>query len=42
MSDNMPLAPPTFCADRPFPFLVYENRTGSLLFLGRMMNPVVG
>lgn len=28
-----------FSVDRPFLFLVYEHRTGCLLFLGRVANP---
>ncbi len=32
-------APPVFCADHPFIFFICENTTGSLLFLGRVMNP---
>jgi len=30
----------SFYADRPFLFLVREKATGSILFLGRLMNPV--
>jgi serpin B len=31
--------PPVFRADHPFIFLFRDNRTGSTLFLGRVINP---
>jgi serine protease inhibitor len=35
----MPAPPPVFRADHPFVFVIKDNKTGSLLFLGRMMDP---
>ena len=36
---GLPPPPPTFRADHPFLFLIQERRTGSVLFLGRLVAP---
>ncbi|MCK4752616.1 MAG: serpin family protein [Planctomycetes bacterium] len=40
LTSAVPEAIPVFRADRPFVFLIRDNGTGSILFLGRVMNPV--
>ncbi len=38
---RMPNEPKIFNADHPFIFLIKDNTTGSILFMGRMINPKV-
>jgi serpin B len=33
--------PPTFNANRPFVFVIKDNATGSILFMGRVSNPLL-
>jgi serpin B len=35
----MPAPPPMFCADHPFIFMIQDNSTNSILFIGRVADP---
>jgi serpin B len=36
---SLPREPKAFRADHPFLYLIRENKTGSVLFMGRLENP---
>jgi serpin B len=41
MARSLPVPTPVFRADHPFVFMIRENVTGSILFLGRVVNPAI-
>jgi serpin B len=40
IATSMQREQPVFWADHPFIFLIRDNKTGSILFMGKVMNPV--
>ena len=42
MRASMVEAEPSFLADHPFLFLIQDNQTGSILFMGRLVDPKAG
>jgi serpin B len=38
---SRPVPTPVFRADHPFLFMIVDDETGSVLFMGRVMNPNV-
>lgn len=40
LARGLPMPPPTFRADHPFVFLIRERNTSTILFLGRVVDPV--
>lgn len=41
MAESAPLSPAEFTVDRPFIFLIRDRETGTILFIGRVMDPSV-
>jgi len=39
VTKSMPMREPVFRADHPFFFMIRDNETGTILFMGRMANP---
>jgi serpin B len=39
VTKSAPVRDPVFRADHPFMFLIRDNETGTILFIGRVANP---
>jgi serpin B len=42
MEESIPPPPPVFRADHPFLFILIEKSSGSILFMGRVVDPTSG
>jgi serpin B len=42
IGESASLGPPTLIIDRPFVFVVRERFSGTILFMGKMMDPTAG
>ena len=41
IADEGPYDPPSFLADRPFVYIIRDDRSGTILFMGKVEDPTV-